>query len=68
VYVGTVEKGQRGRVGRFLNGNALAAVNGHLASVDRRSSIRVKCWKGSASKPVLKVKVGIWGVFGTAVE
>jgi hypothetical protein len=30
VYAVTVVKGQRGRVGRFLNGNALAAVNGHL--------------------------------------
>jgi hypothetical protein len=37
MYAVTVEKGQRGRVRRFLNGNALAAVNGHLASVDRRS-------------------------------
>jgi hypothetical protein len=37
MYVVTVEKGQRGREGRFLNGNVLAAVNGHLASVDRRS-------------------------------
>jgi hypothetical protein len=37
MYAVTVEKGQRGREGRFLNGNALAAVNGHLASVDRRS-------------------------------
>jgi hypothetical protein len=36
VYAVTVEKGQRGRVG---NGNALAVVNGHLASVDRRSSM-----------------------------
>jgi hypothetical protein len=57
VYVVTVEKGQRGRVGRFLNGNALAAVNGHLASVDRSSSIRVKCWKGGASKPVLSTRI-----------
>jgi hypothetical protein len=44
-------------VGRFLNRNALAAVNGHLASVDRRSSIRVKCWKGSDSKPVLSTRI-----------
>jgi hypothetical protein len=34
VYAVTVEKGQRGRLGRFLNGNALAVVNGHLASVE----------------------------------
>jgi hypothetical protein len=40
MYAVTVEKGQRGRVGRFLNGNALAAINGHLASVDRRSRTR----------------------------
>jgi hypothetical protein len=57
VYAVTVEKGQRGRVGRFLNGNALAAVNGHLASLDRRSNIRVKCWKGSASNPVLSRRI-----------
>jgi hypothetical protein len=56
VYVGTVEKGQRGRVGRFLNGNALAAVNGHLASVEEGSRIRERCGCGSASKPVLSTK------------
>jgi hypothetical protein len=31
VYAVTVEKGQRGRVGRFLNGNVLVAGNGQLA-------------------------------------
>ena len=43
-----LEIGKRGSMGRRLNGNTLAAVNGHLRPL-RESRVRERCGCGSAS-------------------
>jgi hypothetical protein len=52
-----LEIGRRGSMGRRLNGNTLATVNGHLASVEGVSRVRERCGCGSASNGGKLIKI-----------
>jgi hypothetical protein len=52
-----LEIGRRGSMGRRLNGNTLAAVNGHLLSVEGVSRVRERYGCGSASNGKKKKKI-----------